>query len=140
MNFYITNTVLSSQLHISGYSVANLQLSLNISSNILLNYVTNTASISNRLNIQTRLSCRLADSSVSVCICERDDSARAESSSTREPRVSWARYPGPGLLGQNKITSNSYLSMLNNDVENLTTNLSILNTDLSNDYVNYYSE
>ena len=26
--------------------------------------------------------------------------------------------------------------MLNNDVENLTTNLSILNTDLSNDYVN----
>jgi hypothetical protein len=37
---------------------------------------------------------------------------------------------------QFKITSNSYLSILNNDVENLTTNLSILNTDISNNFVN----
>ena len=35
-----------------------------------------------------------------------------------------------------KITYNSYLSILNHDIEILTTNLSILNTDMSNNYVN----
>jgi hypothetical protein len=36
----------------------------------------------------------------------------------------------------NKITSNSYLSILNTDIDNLTTNLSILNTDNNNIIVN----
>ena len=35
-----------------------------------------------------------------------------------------------------KITSNSYLSILDTDIQNLTTNISVLNVDISNNYVN----
>ena len=36
----------------------------------------------------------------------------------------------------NKITTNSYLNIINNDIDNLTTNLSILSNDISINYVN----
>ncbi len=36
----------------------------------------------------------------------------------------------------NKITTSSYLNIINNDIDNLVTNLSILSNDISIDYVN----
>ena len=35
-----------------------------------------------------------------------------------------------------KITSNSYLSILDTDIQNLTTNISVLNVDITNNFVN----